>query len=102
MRYDVVMKKKAGFLKGSFLKELLITTLVVFMCSSIVSFILYNHYYSTEMTETYEDKIRNDSDLVFAMIQNQIRELQIHANTTSTGSYAILRISDTIRNSNRT
>ena len=98
MRYDVVMKKKAGFLKGSFLKELLITTLVVFMCSSIVSFILYNHYYSTEMTETYEDKIRNDSDLVFAMIQNQIRELQIHANTIGSDTNLANYLNRFIRN----
>lgn len=73
--------RKSGLLQGSFLKELLLTTLLVFMCSSIVSLFLYNHYYTNQMRSTYEDKIKSDSELILDMIQGQIRELQIHAST---------------------
>ncbi|GEM_PF-5370123 len=74
------------FLKGSFLKELLIATIFVFMCTSIVSFVLYSHYFKLAMMKTNEDKLESDSSLVIEMIQSQINQLQIHANSLGTNT----------------
>ena len=81
---------RALFRKGSIMTVLLAILLIV-ATSSILSLILYNHYYAIGMMEIYQDKIEDDSMMIQESIERQIRLLQLHASTlgtdASTGTY---------------
>ena len=78
-----MQRLKDIFKKGSLITVLLSILLIVAV-SSVLSLLLYNHYYAKGMKEIYQDKIEDDSAVISEMIGQQIRMLQVHANTLGT------------------
>ena len=68
------------FRKGSVM-TVLIATLLIVAASSVVSLMMYNHYYAEGMIELYQGKAEDDSAMVSEIIMKEISMLRVHANT---------------------